>query len=124
MRRAPGFALRLAALVMLALATAGALAQPAFPAKPIRLVVPFPPGGSADVVARSVAKAMSDGLGQQVLVDNKGGADGMIAADAVKNAPADGYTLFLATNTPMNAAPVLHRNVSYDPIADFTPIGR
>lgn len=107
----------------LAVCASIALAQQ-YPNRALRLVVPFPPGGSADVVARAIAKAMSDGLEQQVVVDNRGGADGMIAADTVKNAPADGYTLFLATNTPLNAAPVLHKNVTYDPLADFTPIGK
>lgn len=110
-------------LAALLLACATAIAQP-YPAKPLRLIVPFPPGGSADVIARAVAQSMSQGLGQQVIVENKAGADGMIAGDAVKNAPADGYTLFFATNTAMNAAPVMHKNITYDPITDFTPIGR
>lgn len=107
---------------LLLFASATAVAQ-TYPARPVRLVVPFPPGGSADVVARAVAQSMSQGLGQPILVENKAGADGMIAGDAVKTAPPDGYTLFFATNTAMNAAPVLHKNITYDPVADFTPIG-
>ncbi|MBC5766248.1 Bug family tripartite tricarboxylate transporter substrate binding protein [Ramlibacter albus] len=110
-------------LLVFALGIAGPALAQQYPNKPVRLIVPFPPGGSADVVARSVAQSMSQGLGQQVIVENKAGADGMIAGDAVKTAPPDGYTLFFATNTAMNAAPVLHKNITYDPVADFTPIG-
>lgn len=95
-----------------------------FPAKPLRLIVPFPPGGSADVIARSLAQAMSQGLGQAVIVENRAGADGMIAGEAVMKAAPDGYTLLLATNTAFNAAPVMHKNVPYDPLTDFTPIGK
>lgn len=100
-----------------------AFAQP-YPSKPIRLVVPFPAGGSADVVARSVAQGMSSGLGQPVIVENRGGADGMIAGEAVMKSPADGYTLLMATNTPFNAAPILHKAVPYNPVTDFTPVGK
>ena len=116
--------LRLARVLLgtCALFCASALAQ--FPTKPLRLVVPFPPGGSADVIARSLAQAMSQGLGQPVLVENKSGADGMIAGEAVMKAAPDGYTLLLATNTAFNAAPVMHRNVPYDPGLDFAPIGK
>ncbi|GAB3645282.1 Bug family tripartite tricarboxylate transporter substrate binding protein [Ramlibacter alkalitolerans] len=110
-------------LVALALAGGGAFAQ-SYPNKPIRLVVPFPPGGSADVVARSVAQAMSQGLGQSVVVENKAGADGIIASEAVMKSPPDGYTLLLATNTAFNAAPILHKVVPYNPVTDFTPVGK
>ena len=100
----------------------GAFAQ--YPNKPIRLVVPFPPGGSADVVARSVAQAMGQGLGQSVVVENKAGADGIIAGEAVMKSAPDGYTLLLATNTGFNAAPVLHKAMPYNPVTDFTPVGK
>ena len=122
------FARVLSACLQLAVAFAALASAPAthaqYPNRPVRLVVPFPPGGSADVIARSIAQAMGSGLGQPVIVENKAGADGMIAADAVKTAPPDGYTLFFATNTAMNAAPVMHKNITYDPLADFTPVGR
>ena len=114
--------LQLAVACLAAAAPSAALAQ--YPNKPVRLIVPFPPGGSADAIARSISQAMGTGLGQPVIVESKAGADGMIAADAVKTAPPDGYTLFFATNTAMNAAPVMHKSITYDPLADFTPIGR
>ena len=112
-----------AALVLFILCTGAGTAQAQFPNKPIRLVVPFPPGGSADVIARVLGQAMSQGLGQTIIVENKAGADGMIAGEAVMKAPPDGYTLMLATNTAFNAAPIMHKVVPYDPLVDFTPVG-
>jgi tripartite-type tricarboxylate transporter receptor subunit TctC len=93
-----------------------------FPNKPIRLIVPFPAGGSADLVARAMTQALADKLGQTVIVDNKPGADGAIAADAVASAEPDGHTLFFATYGAMSAVPFLHKKVHYDPLKDFTPI--
>ena len=116
-----GLALRAVFAACLLFAT-GAYAQ--YPTKPIRMVVPFPPGGSADVIARSIAQSMSQGLDQPVVVENKTGADGMIAGEAVMKAAPDGYTLIFATNTAFNAAPVMHKAITYDPVADFTPVGR
>ena len=93
-----------------------------FPFKPIHLVVPFPAGGSADLVARIIAKPLAEKLGQAVLIDNKPGADGELAAQAVMHAPADGHTLFMATYGAMSAVPSLHKQPSYNPLKDFTPI--
>jgi len=103
------------------LACLSAQSQP-YPNKPIRLIVPFPPAGTADIAARTVAQALSQGLGQQVIVDNRAGADGAIAGAAVIGSPADGYTLFFATTTALNAAPALHKTPPYDPLTAFTPI--
>lgn len=97
-------------------------AQEAYPNKTIHLVVPFPAGGAADIVARVIAKPLSEKLGQPVVVDNKPGADGMLAADAVAKSEPDGYTLFMATYGAMSAAPYLHKSVPYDVLKDFTPI--
>ena len=98
-----------------------ALAQ-AWPAKPIRIILQFPPGGSTDVVARILGEAMSQSLGQPVLVENKPGADGAIAGDAVARAAPDGYTFFLATNTAMAQVPLLKKTPPYDPVKSFTPV--
>jgi len=109
-----------AALTALLLAPLGAAAQ--FPGKPIRVVVPFPAGSSTDTVTRILANSVSQSVGQPLLVENKAGADGAIAAAEVARAPADGYTLLMATNSPMSAVPALKKNPPYDPVADFTPI--
>ena len=95
---------------------------PTFSNKPIHLVVPFPAGGSADLVARIMAKPLGEKLGQPVVIDNKPGADGAIAAEAVATAAPDGYTLFMATYGAMSAVPSLHKATHYDPVKDFTPI--
>jgi tripartite-type tricarboxylate transporter receptor subunit TctC len=96
-----------------------ALAQ--YPAKPVRAVVAFGTGGATDVIARIIAASMSQSLGQPVVIDNKPGADGMIAgAEVVKSAP-DGYTIFFATSTQVSALPSLRKNVPFDPL-EFTPI--
>jgi len=93
-----------------------------FPAKPIRVVVPFPAGSSTDTVTRILANSVSQSVGQPLLVENKAGADGAIAASEVAKSPADGYTLLMATNSPMSAVPAMKKSPPYDALADFTPI--
>ena len=110
------------ALLALALACAGpgsALAQ-AWPAKPIRLIVPYPPGGSSDVVGRMIADRISGPLGQQVVVENRAGAGAAIGSQAAARSPADGYTLLLAPTAVMAITHHL-RKVPYDPEQDFVP---
>ena len=99
-----------------------ATAHAQYPARNVRFVVPFPPGGLADYVARVIGQPITQALGQQLLVDNRPGADGAVAGVIVQKAAPDGYTLFFATNSPLSAVPALHKNPPYDPIADFTPI--
>jgi tripartite-type tricarboxylate transporter receptor subunit TctC len=94
----------------------------AYPNKPIRLMVPFPPGGSTDIVARIVAQKLSDRLGQQVVVENRGGAGGTIGAEAVAKAAPDGYTLVLGTTSTHAVAPNVYARIGYDPVKDFAPI--
>ena len=93
-----------------------------WPTKPIRIVLQFPPGGSTDVVARILAQSMTVSLGQPVIVENKPGADGAIAAEYVVRSEPDGHTFFLASNTPMMQVPLLKKNPPYDPIKSFTPV--
>jgi tripartite-type tricarboxylate transporter receptor subunit TctC len=97
-------------------------AQAQFPAKPIRVVVPFPAGSATDTVGRVLSASVSQAIGQPVVVENKAGADGAIAAAEVAKSPADGYTLLLATNSPLSAVPAMKKVPPYDPVADFTPI--
>lgn len=99
------------------------VAQAAWAQTPIRILVGFPPGGSADVTARSIADKMKDSLGTPVVVENRPGAGGRIAAQAVKEAAADGNTLMLAPFAVMVVQPVVFRSVRYDTTTDFTPIG-
>lgn len=93
-----------------------------FPTKPIRLVVPFPPGGSNDVLSRITAQAMSTGLGQQVVIDNRGGAGGMIGAENVAKSPPDGYSI-VNVQASFTANAALRAKMAYDPVADFAYIG-
>lgn len=93
-----------------------------YPNRSIKMIVPFPPAGAADVTARIVAKALSEDLGQPIIVDNRGGADGAIAVVAVINSLPDGYTLLFATTTGMNAAPTMRKVPPYDPLTALTPI--
>jgi tripartite-type tricarboxylate transporter receptor subunit TctC len=93
-----------------------------WPNKPVRIVLQFPPGGSTDVVARILAQSMTTALGQPVVVENKPGADGAIAAEYVMRSDPDGYTFFLASNTPMMQVPLLRKKPPYDPVKNFTPI--
>jgi tripartite-type tricarboxylate transporter receptor subunit TctC len=106
--------------VVLALAASLAWAQ--YPNKPIRLIVGFPPGGSADPTTRIIGAALQEQMGHPVVVENRPGADSAIAAEQVTRLPADGYTLMFASNSAMTAAVALRKQAPYDPLADFTPI--
>jgi tripartite-type tricarboxylate transporter receptor subunit TctC len=121
---APGLALA-ACLLTLCLAPGGALAQPAdFPSKPITIVVPFPPGGISDQLARAIGQQMSESLKVTVIVDNKPGGGAQIAAGAVKQAPADGHTIFLGDLGALSLNAFLYPRLNYDPQKDFTPLAR
>jgi tripartite-type tricarboxylate transporter receptor subunit TctC len=111
-----------AAGLSLGLWTLGVHAQSAYPTKPIRLVIPFPAGGATDIIGRSLALKLSASLGQQVVVDNKPGAGGVIGADSVAKSPADGYTLVLATSSTHSVGPALNARMPYDATRDFVPI--
>jgi tripartite-type tricarboxylate transporter receptor subunit TctC len=93
-----------------------------WPERPVRVIVPFPPGGSPDVVARLLAPHLSEEFGQQFVVDNRAGAGGTIAADSVAKAPADGYTLLQNSITTHGVGPHLYAKLPYDPVRDFAPV--
>jgi tripartite-type tricarboxylate transporter receptor subunit TctC len=112
--------IRILGLLAAALVSTAAAAQ--YPNKPIRLIVPFPPGGAAELGARIYAQPLGQGLGQPVIIETKPGADGAIAAEAAMKAAPDGYTLFYATNTAFSWLPAIRKNPPYDPLADFTPV--
>ena len=112
----------LALLLSLATAAPGAWAQAWPAAKPIRLVIPFPAGGATDIIGRQVAQKLSVALGQQVVVDNKPGAGGVIGSDLVAKAPADGYTLLMATSSTHSIGPMLNPKMPYDSVKDFAPV--
>lgn len=108
-------------IVPLGLACAAAFAQ-SYPARPVRLIVPFPAGGAVDITARAVGAELTKSLGQQVIVENRTGAGGNIAAEAAARAAPDGYTLFMATSAILAVNPVLYTKVPFDPIKDFAPV--
>jgi tripartite-type tricarboxylate transporter receptor subunit TctC len=112
---------RLLVLLILASGAVAALAQ-SYPSKPIRFIVGFPPGGSADPTTRIIGAALAEQLGQPVVVENRPGGDSSIAAELVTRMPADGYTIMFASNSAMTAAVALRKNAPYDPLKDFTPI--
>ena len=110
------------AMILLALAATVVCAQD-YPSKPIRLIVPFPPGGTTDLLGRMLAAHLSEALGQRVIVDNRAGAGGTIGSDIVAKSAADGYTLMLAGISTQSINSALYKHLPYDPEKDFTPIG-
>ncbi len=112
-------------LITLGLGSTALLARSAFaayPDRPIHLVVPFAPGGNADIVGRLVGEQLSKALGQPVVVDNRGGAGGSIGAENVARAAPDGYTLLVGSNGPLTVNPFVQAHLPYDPLKDFTPV--
>src|SRR3954464_14612978 len=117
------FEFRLRASVTLcAVALAASLHAQQFPAKPVRMIVPFAPGGNTDIIARVFTPKWSELLGQQVIVDNRGGAGGTIGSEAVARAAPDGYTL-LMVSAAHTINPAMIRKIPYDSVRDFTPLG-
>ena len=97
-------------------------AEPAYPTRPVRMIVPYPPGGGLDLPGRAVGQKFAESTGQQMILDNRGGAGGLIASEIVAKATPDGYTLLLASNGQISIAPALYDKMPYDPVKDFVPI--
>jgi tripartite-type tricarboxylate transporter receptor subunit TctC len=109
------------ALALGAFVCGAALAQ-GYPSRPLKLIVPFPAGGSSDLIGRALAKKMGEDLGQQLIVENRAGAGGTIGVGALARSPADGYTLGLGTVSTLGMAPVVRAHPPYDPLAAFAPV--
>lgn len=103
------------------LAPVSAMAQ-AYPVKPIRMIVPFPPGGGVDFIGRIVGKGMSERMNQQVIIENRAGANAIVGLEVLKNSPPDGYTIAAASAGPLAVNPHIYRKLAYDPLRDFTAI--
>ncbi len=109
-------------LTCAALALAHIAQAQTWPAKPVRIIVNFPPGGAADVIARAVAPGLGDALGQQVVIENRPGAGGNIGADAVAKSPADGYTLLMGSGGTVSINPHIYAKMPFDPVKDLQPV--
>ena len=110
------------AIVLFVLALAAASAHAAYPERAIHLIVPYPPGGLTDAVARAVAKALSDRVQQPVVIDNIAGGGGNIGADKAAKSPADGYTIFIGNNATVGLNTLVYKQLAFDPVADLAPI--
>ncbi|WP_010466244.1 Bug family tripartite tricarboxylate transporter substrate binding protein [Acidovorax radicis] len=122
--RRTGVALSIAAIA----ATAGLGLSPlahadGYPAKPVQLIVPFPPGGAVDIVGRLISKKLGERLGQAVVIENKAGAGTIVGASFVANAPADGYTLLISSGSTFTVNPALNAKLPYDPVKSYEPVG-
>ncbi len=117
----PALAICSACAIVLSMAAALPATAQEYPTRAVRMVLPFPAGGGSDLVARIIAQKFSQQLGQQVVVDNRAGASGNIAADIVAKAPADGYTVFFA-NSSIAISPAIYKKLSYDPVKDFAAV--
>src|SRR3989441_13242411 len=110
-----------AASILLAALITAAQAQP-YPSRPVRLIVPFPPGGSTDILSRALAHKLAEGLAQAVVIDNRPGAGGSIGSEAAAKAAPDGYTLVMGQLGPLAVSPALYKNLPYDPGKSFAPV--
>ena len=113
--------MKIVSILLFALAAAPALAQDAYPTKPVKIIVAYPAGGANDIVARAIGQELAQELGQPMVIENKSGAAGVIGADAAAKSAPDGYTLFMAAGAH-TLAPSLHKSLPYDIVRDFQPI--
>jgi len=109
-------------LIVAATCSAGAARADDYPSRPIRIIVPYAPGGGADTVARIVARRVSDTIGQPIVIENRTGAGSILGTDAVAKAEPDGYTLLLGQSGPISINPAVYKDLRYDPVKDFAPV--
>ena len=109
-------------LIFAAAFTTGALAQPSYPSRPIRFIVPYPPGGPTDLMARSMSGRLTEALGQTVVIDNRAGAGGNVGAEVVAKSPPDGYTLLMGAISTHSINASLYSKLAFDPVKDFAPV--
>lgn len=124
--RRTGVALSIATIAAIASGGLGFATQAhadGYPAKPVQLIVPFPPGGAVDIVGRLISKKLGERLGQAVVIENKAGAGTIVGASFVANAPADGYTLLISSGSTFTVNPALNAKLPYDPVKSYEPIG-
>lgn len=112
----------LISLALLGAATTSVFAQSGYPVKPIRLIAPFPPGGTTDVLSRIIAQKLGEGVGRQVVVENRPGAGGNIGHEVAAKSPSDGYALIMSSNAALVTNPHLYKRLGFDPLNDFAPI--
>ncbi|KRD40865.1 ABC transporter substrate-binding protein [Acidovorax sp. Root275] len=124
--RRTGVALSIATIAAIASGGLGFATQAhadGYPAKPVQLIVPFPPGGAVDIVGRLISKKLGERLGQAVVIENKAGAGTIVGASFVANAPADGYTLLISSGSTFTVNPALNAKLPYDPVKSYEPVG-
>ncbi|MBY0270776.1 MAG: tripartite tricarboxylate transporter substrate binding protein [Burkholderiales bacterium] len=109
-------------LLLIMLAAAGLAPAQTYPVKPIRMIIPYPPGGGTDVLGRPIAKLLGDKLGQQIIIDNRGGASGMVGAEMAVRSPPDGYTILMSASGEVSLNVALYPKMNYDPIRDLAPV--
>jgi tripartite-type tricarboxylate transporter receptor subunit TctC len=115
---------RMVVALLAALGCAGEAAAQAYPSRPIRIIVPNPPGGSADVLSRLLSTRLAQDLGQPVVIENRAGANGIVGTDAVIKSPADGYTLLLGSNSQYSVNPAIYAKLPYDPLKDLSLVSQ
>ena len=117
-------AMKIILAVLLAGTAFAAGAQQSFPSRPVRLIVPYPPGGNVDITARIIGPTLGEQLGQSIVVDNRGGGGGNVGAHLVAKSAPDGHTLLMGSSGPLSINPVVVSNLPYDPVKDYAPISR
>jgi tripartite-type tricarboxylate transporter receptor subunit TctC len=111
-----------ATALVLAIAAAATAHAQQYPVKPIRMIIPYPPGGGTDLLGRPMAKILGDKWGQNIIIDNRGGASGMVGAEIAARSPADGYTILMSASGEVSLNVALYPKMSYDPVRDFVPV--